>query len=278
MASQSKQSKPNREEMGVCTSAFGHRNALSLAKLRQLDRCGLEWFEISGLEDQHLGVFDSQRVRELVAGVAEMELKLWSFHAPFCGLAMDDQATRSEGERRLLQTLRVARRFGAKIVVVHPGRDVPSTNRKRELGWLRDGFARVADAMPSGMQLALETMGLKALCGPSNEMLSFVDRLRGFPVGICFDTGHVNLGDDVLAYIRAITGRIVTVHLHDNHGDRDAHAMPGEGTINWPAVLVALREARYCGPWIAETGPKNGSVPKFVADYRRRMNNYLAQR
>lgn len=273
-----KQSKPKTEEMGICTSAFGHRTALSAAKLRLLDRCGLEWFEISGLEDQHLCVFDTQRVRELVAAMEGMKLQPWSFHAPFCGLAMDDSATRSEGERRLLQTLRVARRFGVRTVVVHPGRDVPCRNRKRELRWLRDGMARVADAMPSGMQLAIETMGHKALCGPSDEMVSFVDGLRGFPAGICFDTGHVNLDDDVLGYIRAVAGRIITVHLHDNHGDRDAHAMPGEGTITWPAVLKALRQAGYGGPWMAETGPKEGSVPRFVADYRRRMRNYLAQR
>ena len=278
MTTNRKQSNPSRDELGICTSAFGHRNALSPAKVRQLDRCGLEWFEISALEEQHVGVFDSLLVRELVDAVAGMKIRLWSFHAPFCGLAMDDPATRSDGERRLLQSVRVARRFGARTIVVHPGRDVPSVNRKRELGWLREGLARVADAMPPKMQLGLETMGIKTLCGPFDEMLSFLDRLRGAPVGICLDTGHVNQGDDVLAYIRAIAGRIATVHLHDNYGDRDAHAMPGEGNIKWPVVLKALREAGYRGPLMAETGPRDKTaVPSFVADYRRRMLAYLAQ-
>ena len=163
----------------------------------------------------------------------------------------------------------------ARIVVVHPGRDVPIVNRRREARWLSDGLAHVAEIMPSGMQLALETMGVKSLAGPADEMLEVVDPLRSANVGICFDTGHVNQGDDIFAYLRAIAGRVITVHLHDNYGDRDAHAIPGEGNIRWPETLHALRVAGYLGPWMAETGPKKGSVAAFVNTYRKRMRAYL---
>ena len=31
--------------------------------------------------------------------------------------------------------------------------------------------------------------------------------------------------------------RVVTVHAHDNHGEKDEHLLPWEGTIDWDAVL-----------------------------------------
>jgi sugar phosphate isomerase/epimerase len=31
--------------------------------------------------------------------------------------------------------------------------------------------------------------------------------------------------------------RVVTVHAHDNHGEKDEHLLPWEGTIDWDAAL-----------------------------------------
>ena len=33
---------------------------------------------------------------------------------------------------------------------------------------------------------------------------------------------------------------VATTHLHDNHGERDEHLLPYEGTIDWNATLAAL--------------------------------------
>ena len=94
-------------------------------------------------------------------------------------------------------------------------------------------------------------------------------------MGVCFDTGHVHQGQDHLGYIRAVAGRIVTVHLHDNYGDRDAHALPGEGNIDWPATLVALREAGYRGVLMSEAGSETLSASETVREYVRRMRGYM---
>ena len=37
--------------------------------------------------------------------------------------------------------------------------------------------------------------------------------------------------------------RIVSMHVHDNHGTKDEHLWPGDGTIDWPAVREALQAA-----------------------------------
>jgi sugar phosphate isomerase/epimerase len=238
--------------VGTATSVFGHRDALSPAKLRALADLGIDWIEIAALQYQHLNVFDAERVDELAAALDGLPLGVWSVHAPFCGLAMDDPDTRAEGLRTLRQAARVAARLGAARVVVHPGRDVPSADTGRELAWLRDGLARLADRLSEGIVLAVETMSPRSLAGPAEDLLDVVGPLDPQRVGVCFDTGHVHTGGDVAEYAARLSGRIVTVHLHDNAGDRDAHALPGDGTIDWPRALGALRAAGYGGPWISE--------------------------
>ena len=198
------------DALGVCTSVFGHRDALSAGKLRDLSVTGIDWIEIAALQTEHLDLFDGERVDGLVAAVEALGLKVWSLHAPFCGLAMDDADTRADGLRKLRQAVAVARRFGATAVVVHPGRDVPSVDRRRELAWMREGTARAADDLPAGMVLAVETMGPRSLAGPAEEMLEVLGELAADRVGICLDTGHVNQGADPAEYAGAVAGRIGT--------------------------------------------------------------------
>jgi sugar phosphate isomerase/epimerase len=264
-----------RDALGVCTSVFGHRHALTADKLAALAAVGIRWIEISALQSQHLNVFDAERVGELAAALEDLPLAVWSLHAPFCGLAMDDADTRADGLRKLRQAVDVAHLLGACRVVVHPGRDVPSVDRRRELAWMRDGLAATARDLPPEVTLAVETMGLASLAGPVDEMLEVVSQFDASRVGVCFDSGHVHTGGDPATYARRLTGRMVSVHLHDNMGDRDAHALPGEGAIDWPACLGALRDAGYAGPWISEGGDDSLDPPDVVRRYCERMAGFL---
>jgi sugar phosphate isomerase/epimerase len=36
---------------------------------------------------------------------------------------------------------------------------------------------------------------------------------------------------------------VAGVHLHDNHGDKDEHLPPYDGTIDWPAAIALLHDA-----------------------------------
>jgi sugar phosphate isomerase/epimerase len=127
------------------------------------------------------------------------------------------------------------------------------------------------------MTVAMETMSASSIGGPVEEMKAILDGFDPARVGMCLDTGHVHCGGDPAAFAREMTGRIVTVHLHDNAGDRDAHALPGEGTIDWPVVLAAIRTAGYAGPWINE-GAGPGLAPEaIVRSFVERMTARLPE-
>jgi len=263
--------------LGICTSVIGHRLSLTPEKLRRLAATGIEHVELSALQQLHLDLFDDERLDEIHAAIDQTGLKVWSIHAPFCGFAMDDADTRADGIRLIVRTMEVCRRFDGRFAVVHPGRDVPSVDRKRELAWTRDAMARAADLAPDGVAVALETMGAKALAGPADEMLAALDGLDPARVGICFDAGHVHQGADVVTYVRTVADRILTLHLHDNHGDRDEHALPGRGTIDWPAVLSALQAAGYRGVLMCEAGEQDRSLDETVTDFAEHMRTYCRE-
>jgi sugar phosphate isomerase/epimerase len=46
-------------------------------------------------------------------------------------------------------------------------------------------------------------------------------------------------GQDPAAFVRKLKGRIVSVHLKDGHGTDLPHVPPGQGVLDWDAILAA---------------------------------------
>jgi sugar phosphate isomerase/epimerase len=264
-----------KQSCGTSTSIFGHRNYLSLKKIKTLVGTGMEWLEIGALQQLHINLWDLGQVDELVAGIPETGLKVWSIHAPFCSIAMDDEETRADGVRQLVRSAKVAQAFGSNIVVVHPGRDVPSKDRQRELEWTVEGMLKALEKYPPETKLALETMGKKSLAGPPEEMAWVMERLPADRAGVCMDTGHTNQGYDVVEYIKQFPNRIFSVHLQDNNGERDDHFLPGDGQLDWPPILKALWANGYNGPLVNEGGDPNLSRVECARKYVRNMQGFL---
>lgn len=109
-------------------------------------------------------------------------------------------------------------------------------------------FAEIADfAAGYGVKVAEET-------GPANiitpkETLDILRVANSKNLGICFDSGHVNVGRSIKPAdaIREIGHLLWTLHLHDNNGEGDLHLVPGRGSIDWKSVAEALRDISYGG-------------------------------
>jgi sugar phosphate isomerase/epimerase len=83
------------------------------------------------------------------------------------------------------------------------------------------------------------------------------------PAGLVFDSGHAALrGGDPLPVARAMLPRLVHTHLHDNRGARDDHLTPGDGLIDWPALLSLLQEGGYTRARLLELQPRPGWSPE----------------
>lgn len=104
--------------------------------------------------------------------------------------------------------------------------------------------------------------------------LNFVKQWMGFleqdelsKVGICFDTGHANLLD-APGMLSIMGHRVITTHVHDNHGSGDEHLFPFQGSIDWEGLMRVFRKIDYRGSFVYEVGLSPSGVHLNDRHYR----------
>lgn len=97
-----------------------------------------------------------------------------------------------------------------------------------------------------GFHTALEVQPHAFIRGVG-EIEMVLDKI-GHGMGYNFDTGHGwAMGDRVEKYPELLQGRIFGTHLCDNHGRENLSLCPGEGTIDFQALLDGLCRTGYSG-------------------------------
>ena len=112
--------------------------------------------------------------------------------------------------------------------------------------------ALVGRARECGMTLCIENLSEHAShLRPAFECIP--------DLGLTLDIGHgqiLAVPNAAFGLIEAFPGRIHHVHAHDNHGGKsvadDLHLPVGEGNVDFPAILSALRVAGYDGTFALE--------------------------
>jgi sugar phosphate isomerase/epimerase len=101
-------------------------------------------------------------------------------------------------------------------------------------------------------------------------------------MGICLDTGHLNLaGGHPAAFVAEAGTLLHALHIADNEGYYDQHFMPyfGRGTVPWAEFMGALGASPYQGLFNFEIPGTTGNVPleilRLKLDYVRGLGAYL---
>ena len=114
----------------------------------------------------------------------------------------------------------------------------------------KDSLYKLAEiAVECGGRLLVENLPRTVLGKNSDEMLEL---LSAHPtLGAVFDTNHL-LSQDAVEYIKAIGNKTVSTHVSDYDLVDEKHWLPGEGSADFGAILKALTEVGYDGPWLYE--------------------------
>ncbi len=172
-----------------------------------------------------------------------------SLHAPSYDLnpLSSNPEIRSLSRRLVLDSLEVAARLEAKIVVVHPGALSSSTDDPEEYWGRLEEYAVQLDARAAhlGLTVAIEAMEKKRLqfvtSISSLERLSrLLNSVSARQVGICLDIAHAGTLGDPEEFLATVP-RIVHLHLSDT-SDEKTHALLGEGRLNLAAIVPKLLE------------------------------------
>jgi sugar phosphate isomerase/epimerase len=146
---------------------------------------------------------------------------------------------------------------------------------------LSKALHRIAGAAASiGARLAVENM--HTLRGPTlrsiNEIIPVL-RQADPSAGICLDVGHAIFngftGPRLGGEVRLARGNLISTHVHDS--DRvgaDPHLVPGDGIADWQALIRALTDIGYRGPFVLEVDGGADPVERLTRA-RTRFQQFL---
>ncbi len=165
-----------------------------------------------------------------------------TLHAPFRELSVfsDDTAIAAISQKRIINSLITAQALGCEKVVVHTGFNPLIADAQRE--------HNIADKILAFYTTIAAQFSDITICLENSFETSFLLFERIFSQGtppnlkMCLDTGHSHLfgQKSTSEIITQFSEYISHVHLHDNHRDRDAHLIPGHGTLDWVSTADAL--------------------------------------
>ncbi|AKB34852.1 Sugar phosphate isomerase/epimerase [Methanosarcina siciliae C2J] len=163
-----------------------------------------------------------------------------------------DTAKMGNREFTLLEeSMTIANRIGAHVVVLHPGRIGP--DREKSFASMVNNLSFLASrAEDYGVTLGLENKeGTDPLnfCCEAEELARTIEIVNSDPLKATFDIGHANLtcgGDSekLRNFVRTLQKHIMHLHLHDNSGqwtekyDGDEHMAPGKGCVDFSVLKL----------------------------------------
>jgi len=151
-----------------------------------------------------------------------------------------------------------ALKLGAPSVSVCPGMTLAGESVKQ--GWvnLRRSYMELLDYVGGrSVNILIEPAHRfeSTLILTVEDGLRMLDEIKSNKLGILLDTGHANVNDENLAQVvRRLENAPLHIHIDDNHGDSDAHLIPGDGRIDYAPFVRALEEINYQGFVSAELG------------------------
>ena len=236
----------------------------------------------------HFDYASKQEVLALAGLLEAKQMKLNSLHAP---TSKDSSATRESGQPLSVCEVEKVRRIEAMDEfkrAIDVSEDLPFSRMVLHMGGSREeadprkrdaAFSTlehlVLHAHHAGVTLAVENTTSEM--GDPAYLRAFVDETRLTGLRFNFDVGHANLADGAAEErlgksFTPMKDLVASVHLHDNHGDKDEHLLPYEGSIDWGAAIPLLKSApngNEALPVVLELkekfGPEAPSVPEQLA-------------
>lgn len=196
-------------------------------------------------------------------------------------LLLRTRITTPEGLAGIKKQLDLFRAIGISRAVLHCDSMSDESQEEKQccnLKALRELTDYIRD---TDMVLCLENLGCKSFTQSAEDLLFFIRQLGDDHLGICLDTGHLNLTkcQSQREFILAAGKHLKALHLADNEGAVDQHMMPfGRGKVDFTEVFDTLHKIGYNGLYNYEL-PGERKAPLAIRGYKleyiAKMTRYL---
>lgn len=260
----------------VISSHIFLRHRLHPGLLDIFHKAGAQGIELFAAR-QHLDYTNRSEIRELSTWFKSNTVEAFSIHAPlfpdnemgrggapYVNVIHPEKSRRIDAMDEIKRALEVAEQIPFRFLIVHLG-EREDTWSPRSLEFSITALEHLrAFANPLGVKLLIEN--LQGEVARPAHLVEILNTGRFRDIGVCLDVGHAHLGDGVAAALAELKPHLRSSHLHDNHGERDEHLWPGDGTISWDEVFEGLKSAPQAPAGVLEIHYSLGDAPEAVAD------------
>ena len=147
---------------------------------------------------------------------------------------------------------------GGQICIIHPDNNKSAQENAEMYNEL------LPFAKEHGVKIATENMwnwndekdeSTFAACATSESFVEHIDVVNDDFLVACLDIGHAEMrgsGSGAVNMIHALGNRLQALHIHDNDKWHDSHQLPFSMSIDFEAVVKALRDINYQGYFTLE--------------------------
>lgn len=161
-------------------------------------------------------------------------------------LIAPDAKLRADRARMIGNTLQFAKAIGAENISITSGKALPTMPPDKAMKQLKEGLKPLLEqAEKLGVKIGIE-------CEPmlfiewATELRELIDTLGSKMLGANLDLGHsIVLGEDLPTITKLLGDRIWNCHAEDLIGRKHYHLIPGQGTVDWAALVGSLKAINY---------------------------------
>ena len=250
--------------------------------LKQISSAGFRAVEIFAARS-HFDYATRQEVRTIAQALSDHRLQLASLHAPTSrdlslnregatplSICEVERVRRIEAMDELKRVLDVTDDLPFPRMILHMGGSREAADpRKRDAAFSSLEHLTL-HARHAGVTICVENTPSEM--GEPSYLRAFVDETRLTTLRFNFDIGHAHLAEGpedarIARAFEPLRDLIVSAHIHDNHGEKDEHLPPYDGTIIWPAAIATLKSTPAADlPLTLELKEKTGPESPSLSD------------
>ncbi len=239
-------------------------------------RAGAEAVEIFAAR-QHFDYTSREHVRQLSDYFRSNPVQAFSLHAPMwpdyemgragapvVNVIHPEKARRIDAMDEIKRALETAEHIPFRNMVMHLGERYDGWSQ-RTMEYAEAALEHLgAFARPLGVRVLVENLVSEPTT--PEHLVTILELGHLDSIGVCLDLGHAHITVGVNEAITVLNQRIISMHVHDNHGTKDEHLWPGDGTIEWAAVRDAVQGLKTPPAAVLEIMHGLGDAPSALEE------------
>ncbi|RKX79396.1 MAG: hypothetical protein DRP57_13720 [Spirochaetes bacterium] len=234
----------------IASSFMFWKEKFSEQHLVYLKNAGFSGFEMFCYRN-YLDWKNRTEMDKLLHAMRVNQFTISSMHAPWTkgvenewyDIASLDHRIREKALKEIFEAVEIFKKAGAKFLVVHPGMDkFKSTTKNQYMENAVHSLKLISlFAHELGIQVLIENPPPPEIGSSVDEIKEIFKGLRDYKPGFCFDIGHANITNEGIDAFLTSGLFPSELHISDNHGQKDEHLLPGEGSIDWGSFFTKVK-------------------------------------